>query len=308
MSTTSGPAPGQSRAFRLRRGESVGDGLRRIASGRAASAVERMRQAEAGKRPAEAVHGARKDLKKVRAVLRLARADLGDKLFRAENRRYRDAARLLSASRDAEARLATLIALRDSARTELPVAVTTWQAELEAARDRVGAPSADTIGAALAAVEAGREGIAGWPLDDSGWKTLGVALERSYRAGREGRDRATTGPSAEAIHEWRKRSKDLWYQLRILSSAWPAVLEPTAEQAHALTEMLGDHHDLSLLAADLDGRASVGDADRRRLATAIANRQADLLAEALTLGARLYAERPRPYHRRLRGYWTAWRD
>lgn len=308
MSTISGQAPDRSRAFRLRRGESVGDGLRRIATGRAASALERLRQAEGGESPATAIHGARKDLKKVRAVLRLARAELGGKLFRAENRRYRDAARLLSASRDAEVRLATLAALRESAGGGLLAATTAWQAELAVERDRVAAPPAGATDAALAAIEEGRERIADWPLDGCRWATLGAALERTYRAGRLGHREAIVEPSDEATHEWRKRGKDLWYQLRILTPAWPPVLEPTAEQAHALAELLGDHHDLTLLATDLGRRDAVGAADRERILAAIAHRQSALFADALALGARLYAEKPRAYRRRLRGYWKAWRD
>lgn len=309
MSTAPGPpTPQRSRAFHLRRDESVGDGLRRIAGGRAASALERLRQAEAGEDPAAAIHGARKDLKKLRAVLRLGRGDLGAELFRTENRTYRGAGRLLSTSRDAEVRLATLVALRESTSGELPATAAAWQAGLEADRDRVAVAPADAIAEALKAIEAGRERIATWPLGDSNWKTLGAALEDAYRRGRRGLERTAAASSDEAIHEWRKRGKDLWYQLRILTPAWPPVLEPTAEQAHSLTELLGDHRDLALLGADLRQREWIDSDERERFHAAISRRQDALLAEALELGARLYGETPKAYRRRLRSYWTAWRD
>lgn len=304
------PEP-SSRAFRLRREESVGDGLRRVAAGRAETALERLGGRQ-GESPAEAIHGARKDLKKLRAVLRLSRAALGRDLFRAENRRFRDAARLLSASRDAEVRLATLAALRERCGGELPgAAAAVWAEEMARERDEGAAGGAAPEQArreAIAAIAAGRDEIATWPLDGASWKLLRNGLRRSYRDGRHGWRQAAAGPSPEATHEWRKRAKDLWYQLRIVAPAWPAVLDPTAEQLHQVAEQLGDHHDLALLADDLEQRSWIDATDRHQLTAAISHRQAELVGAAAATGARLYAERPKAFGHRLGVYWKAWRD
>ena len=135
---------------------------------------------------------------------------------------------------------------------------------------------------------------------------LEAGLGRSYRDGRAALKRVRAEDSAENVHEFRKRAKDLWYQLRLLRDAWPGLLGPTAEEAHELTELLGDHHDLAVLAEDLDARAGLV-AGREEFQTLIARRQAQLLGAALELGERLYAEKPKPFLRRLRGYWRAWR-
>jgi len=302
-------APRRSRSFRLEREESVGAGLTRIAAGRADSALEKL--AGAGDEDlAEAIHGARKDLKKLRAVLRLSREALGEDLFHAENRRFRDAARLLSASRDAEVRLGTLAALRRRRRGDLPrAAAAVWEEALEGERDKLaGGRSEVPLAEAIAAIEAGRERIASWPMQGSGWPLLGAGLQRAYRSGRRAWRRAAADPSPESSHEWRKRSKDLWYQLRIVSPAWPPVLEATAEEAHALTERLGDRNDLALLGADLERCGWMGADDRRDLREAIERAQAEELGAALATGARLYAEKPRAFGRRLGAYWAAWRD
>ena len=66
--------------------------------------------------------------------------------------------------------------------------------------------------------------------------------------------RTIADPSAENVHEWRKRAKDIWYQLRIVRRAWPALLGETAGQAHVLADLLGDHHDLAMLREDLAAR------------------------------------------------------
>lgn len=297
---------GPSRSYRLKRREGAADGLRRIAAGRAEKAVEALRGGDGDS--AEAIHGARKDLKKVRAVLRLCRDELGDELFRTENRRFRDAGRLLSRSRDAEVKLETLAALQRRFGADFPGGVHgPWALALEREREEiVGAPGdrAPEVERAIEAIEAGREAIPTWPLRRESWGAIGPGLSRAYREGRRGLKRTTAEPGAASVHEWRKRAKDLTYQLRIVRGAWPELLEDTVEQSRRLTDLLGDHHDLALLAEDFAGR----DFERREeLEGLIERRQTELLGEALELGRRVYAEKPRAFERRIRSYWSAWR-
>lgn len=290
--------------------ESVADGLRRVADGRATRALERLDGAE-GEELAPAIHGARKDLKKLRALLRLVRAELGTELFEAENRRYRDAARLLSGSRDAQVKLETLLALRDEAGAGLPAAeIALWESELEAERDAATAPPdgglSERIGRARETIAAGRAGIAEWPLGDEGWQLVRPGLRRGYRDGRRGMKAVRKRATAERVHDWRKRVKDHWYQLRLVRDAWPEPLEATAGQAHALAELLGDHHDLALLAEDLATRWGVS--GKERIEAAIERRQQQLLDGAMAIATRLYAEKPQAFERRLEAYWHGWRE
>ena len=234
---------GPSRAYRLKTKEGVGDGIRRIVVGRAEKALQWLDAAAEGDGDlAEAIHGARKDLKKIRAVLRLVRAELGDELYGAENERYRDAGRLLSESRDAEVKLQTLSALRGRFDEDLPAdAARRWKESLRRERDEIAGAGAgalpDRIGQASRAIEEGRD--------------------------------------AENVHEWRKRSKDLWYQLRIVREAWPQPLEATGDQAHELADLLGDHHDLAILDEDLASRPEVG--EREAIGKLIERRQHELV-------------------------------
>ena len=102
------------RSYGLTRDEELAAGLTRVAAGRAEKALERLRESSDGELgTAEAVHGARKDMKKLRTVLRLLRGRLGKRRYRRGNARFRDAARALSGARDAEVKLATLEALRN---------------------------------------------------------------------------------------------------------------------------------------------------------------------------------------------------
>lgn len=301
--------PRLTRAYRLKHKEGVADGLRRIALGRADRSLARLTAARAGDDLAAAIHTARKDMKKLRAVLRLVRPALGEELYRAENERYREAAGLLSRSRDAEVKMQTVRALRTRFDSELPAAAAgAWVALLDQERDAAAAVDGEATGRieqAAAAIATGRGEIAGWPLGKGSWKLIGPGLTHCYRRGRRELRRTREEPSAERVHQWRKRVKDHWYQLRILTPVWPELLTEFAGQAHRLAELLGDHHDLAVLAEDLAGRDEID--QREELGALIGRRQEELLREAFAHGDRLYAEKPGAFERRLHAYWKAWR-
>jgi CYTH domain-containing protein/CHAD domain-containing protein len=303
-----GGGKGKAMAYRFKRRERVDDGIRRIAAGRAEDALAELTAARSGDDLAEAIHSARKDMKKLRAVLRLVRKPLDKDFFRAENRRYRDAARLLSQSRDAEVKLETLGALRERFGEELPdVAARAWCAALEAEREEIaGAGGGEAAERIELAIAAGRDEIRDWPLCGDSWKLIAPGLRRSYREGRRGMKLSCRDPCTDNVHQWRKRVKDLWYQLRLVRKAWPQLLDETADRAHELADLLGDHHDLAVLAEDLADR---GDLVRRdELAALIERRQGELLESALDLGARLFAEKPKAFNARVEAYWSAWRE
>ena len=292
-----GDRDGASRAYRLKAKEKPSAGVRRIAYGRIDDALDQL-----GKHhhhPADAVHEARKDLKKLRSLLRMVSPAIGRQVYRRENARFRDLGRELSGARDAEVKLQTLEGLRQ--RSGNLDGLDGYVAALE--KERTGAEvSGSTLARAISELEESRECVADWAL--GGWTPTDDGLVRGYRRGRKALAKARVDPSDARVHEWRKRSKDLWYHLRIVSTAWPEVLESVADQAHKLSELLGDHHDLAVLAEDAAGRpASLMDGAQSRLIAAIRKRQKKLLADALPLGTRLYAERPKAFGDRIDAYW-----
>jgi hypothetical protein len=87
--------------YRLRPDEGASEGIRRVARGQLELASNRL--TDSGRKEiGEAIHEARKSLKRLRAVVRLARDPLGDDTYRHENRTFRDAGRKLSDVRDAQ--------------------------------------------------------------------------------------------------------------------------------------------------------------------------------------------------------------
>lgn len=295
------------RAYRLRVGETADEGVRRIAHGRVDAALDHLRR-EAKVDGASAVHGARKDLKKLRSLLRLVRADLGKQRYRAEHDRYRDVARLLSGPRDAEVKLTTLAALSDGYPDEAPASDELRRA-LEAERERIASAQAadleQRLEQAAEAIAAGAADIDAWELASSDFELFRAGLQRSYDRGRDAFRALDAGASDAAVHEWRKRVKDLWYQLRLLRPVWPAGMKGPIGAAGELAELLGEHHDLAVLIEDVSARAPAGAGDDALIVLA-RRRQRELLEQALPLGGRLYAEKPKRFADRLGAYWEAW--
>src|ERR671929_1828085 len=97
----------ESRAYRLKEGEPLRDEIARVARGRIDNAIDEL-SGKTDSTPVEAVHEARKDMKKLRALLRLTRGELGEQVYSRENACFRDAARELAGQRDADVMLETL--------------------------------------------------------------------------------------------------------------------------------------------------------------------------------------------------------
>ena len=105
----------------------------------------------------------------------------------------------------------------------------------------------------------------------------------------------------EHCHEWRKRAKDHWYDIRLLEGVWTEETKTREKSLKDLETALGDHHNLEVLKGTLAAHpAAYGPREDIDLCLALIERyQKDLLESALTLGARVYEERPAQFRTRL---------
>jgi CHAD domain-containing protein len=293
----------RSRVYRVKPGETLPEGLRRAALGRIEHAIDELR-GKTSETPDEAVHEARKDMKKLRSILRLARSELGDELYRSENETYRDAARELSSVRDAQVMIATLDELREGAKKKLSESeVTALRREFVKRREALEADSGGRADAAKNVIEVLRESrarVREWPLESEGFDAVEPGLRRAYRGGWRAFRAVADDPSIENLHEWRKRVKDLWYHQQLLVFVNPELMEPAADGAHHLSNLLGDDHDLAVLGEAADELAKP--AARPALHKAIDRRRNELQSEAFKLGRRIYKEKPRAFTGRV-GRW-----
>ncbi len=245
-----------------------------------------------------AVHEARKRLKRVRAVLRVVRDEVGERVYARENAAYRGAAQRLAGIRDARVLVNTLNALDGEAFAGPRAALVE--------RDAVAVASArEAATRAIRDLDAARPRVQEWPLRRDGFAMLEGGLVRVYRQGRRRFARTHATPDMEHFHEWRKRVKDLWHVFQLLEASWPPVLNVLADQAHTLSDHLGDEHDLGVLAERVRTDGLGAPEERDRLMDLITARREELRADARLLGLRMYAEEPWDFVDRMAAYWNA---
>lgn len=260
--------------------------------------------------PVEAVHSARKAIKKERALLRLARGSLRADQRRDANKRLRDVARTLSAVRDADVMLQTVEQLAERSSGQLPARTFSSLRDhllASGASVRAGADTAGLAETAVAELTQLRTAIDEWDLRGSDWDAIQAGLRRTYRHGRKAFSQVRAVPSIAHLHDWRKRVKDHWYHLRLLSTVCGPIVGGASQEADHLSELLGEDHDLAVLSEVLDGARPDPTVDVEYLAGLIDRRRNELQSEAGEVGARLFAEKPASFERRLRTYWKAGR-
>jgi CHAD domain. len=289
------------------RDEPVAESIRRIALEQLDKAVRSLAEPEKGRH--KGVHEARKACKKLRAVLRLARGGLGNGTFRRENLFVRDAQRELSAVRDTAAIIEALDALTghfagqldEEAFARLRAVLVERCRAIEAAQ----MDKADMPAQVARRLEEARGRIAGWRIAGKGLDALRPGLLRVYRDGRRLYAGLDAESDAHAWHEWRKQVKYLWYHTRILCPLWPGPLDALSDELERLSDLLGHDHDLVVL-RDIAASADLDESESDALAALVTRRCGELRREAAPIGARLYAERPKLFLRRVQAYWDLW--
>jgi CHAD domain-containing protein len=219
----------------------------------------------------EAVHEARKALKRARAALRLLRPGMAKTLYSEANAALRDAGRHLAPLRDIRS---ARVALKDLGAEALAPQL---EGKEKAARRNLRLAECAAL---LTRAEQAR-------LSAPEPSVLAKGLQRIYRKGRKALARAQKEPTSEALHEWRKQVKYLANSLEILGAPDPKA----GRRAAKLADRLGDDHDLAMLA----GGHLPGQKLRRRIDV----RRRKLQRKAFVLGEELYGPKPKRFVRKL---------
>jgi len=210
--------------------------------------------------------------------------------------------RLVSDLRDAQVRLQTLIQLRDeTAKGPEDSPFPRIEELLSLERESFSAAFAGWQKQAIPQLERVEARLLKWPLEGLTWKQVCGAVCKIYKLGQRGLAKTINDLDPENFHAWRKRVKDLWYQLRILQPLDRVVLTEMAHDAEILGELLGSEHDLAFLWARLE-KESGDEALRDELAQLeklIRKRGKRLRTNALELGRRFYAEPAKAFAKRI---------
>jgi CHAD domain-containing protein len=296
-------------AYRFKETETVADGVRRIAADELTSAADELSRSTPKDRDG-AIHKARKRVKKTRALLRLMQTELGD-FFERDDQRLQKIGLELSDIRDAEAIVETFDQVAKQYEGNLPGrALHSIRTELD--RRKRAKKKAARLGTALPRLAMSLRSMAKevreWSLRRDGFDALEPGLVRTLKRGRKAMKVAQKHPEPDNLHDWRKRTKDHWYHLRLLENIWTEVMEARESSLKRLETWLGDDHTLTVLCKQIsDDREKFGTAgDVDLFLTLASKKQDELRKKALSLGRRIYGEKPNTMTARLSQLWEAW--
>jgi CHAD domain-containing protein len=295
-------------AYRFKAGETVPENVQRVVVEEIDSAMDQL--GKAAQNRDEAIHEARKSVKKIRGVLRLMRPELRQ-VYAEETKRFREIGHQLSDIRDAAARLEIFNCVVEKYKGTLQKnALTGIRHRLEQTKQEAEqSPETDkVVQIALGAFRSAARRVKAWPLKKDGFSAIAPGLRLTYRAGRAALRLVEKDGSAENFHYFRRRAKDHWYHVRLLESLWTEVMQAHEGSIKKLEQWLGDDHNLVVLREMVeDEPEKYGGEEEIRIFVSLADQeQKEMRQEAISMGQRVYEQKPRQFVTDMSKLWDAW--
>lgn len=247
------------------------------------------------------VHGMRRDMKRIRAALRLLRACLGEASYQRSNARVRDAARPLAPVRDAavllrSARHFSLHKSSDPEQGYLNKLIPQLELERRLAKRGLTAAALTRRAAILSDVQ---QCLASRRTPSCDLKALSQGIRKTYKAGRKAWHRACRRSDDARLHEWRKQVKYLTNQLDLIQDAFHIDGRKLHRNAQQLGDLLGKDRDLALFSAKMDsiqlGKKGAPGKDKghKQLIRRLQQARKRLQRKAWRRGKKLFSRSPR---------------
>ncbi|MBX4891543.1 CHAD domain-containing protein [Rhizobium bangladeshense] len=296
-------------AYRIRPDADFTQAFRGVAAEQLESAITFLEERPDGAH--EAIHSFRKNLKRLRSLYRLVAREVPD-FQKQENARLRDAARSLSAIRDAAALIGTAQYLQHSARgkeeSEALGRIVTilegrrdWMAEAERGLEQRLIETSGVLKEAITALD-------GISFDGSHRRNARM-LAKSWRRTARKAKAALAGchgdASADNFHDLRKRTYDYRLYHALLRDIWPGAMKAKRDAAKELVEDLGHIHDLVVLCelVEAEPQLFTRNDDLAHLLDAIIFRQQEDRRQALVKAEAVFADDPDEESERIELLW-----
>jgi CHAD domain-containing protein len=292
-------------SFQLKRGKPVARELSRIVAKEFETAIDELDGRQGADR-AEAVHEARKCVKKTRAVLRLLKQNLGDD-YDVLAGRLRSMAHQLSSLRDVDAGSEMMSALRD----HYPRIVTRSMSRavqrglLARTRATMARVDPDRLLPRVArAIKRSGTRVQRRIRRAAHAGAIRAGIRRGYRRARKAMACVRTHPENPPFHTWRRRVKDHWYHMRLLEGRTGRA-HVRIRRLKQLETWLGDDHNLVMLRATiLEAPARFGDERMTAVVLGcVAKYQTTLRRRALKSGRQLFGSTPSAFRTQVDGWW-----
>ena len=254
------------------------------------------------------VHEFRKNIKKIRAILRLIRDEIGSEKYREMNGLYREVAYELALLRDDTSQVELLESMRDQVdNPKVRKAILKSIRQVRRKRKREFAEfyregrhekvNKDILALKEKVRELTFEGLPEFFILKS--------LKRTHSRARSAMEITASVKNDEMYHYLRKQVKYLMYHMMILSRAWPAYFKAYIIELDRLSDLLGNLHDLNLFNGHiLEEKLIVLDPGERKIVLRhIYSRRKQLQRSVTRLGDKLFSESSEDFSMTIYNIW-----
>ena len=256
----------------------------------------------------ETIHSIRKSIKRIRAMMRMIRFPLGEKIYNQENIFLRDINRTISAIRDSRVNIEVFDTLTErllKPEEKSVDAVNELLAdEYQQLKEQfdVNNKGKEQLRSLL---KDARKRLAIPELDNIRKGSVMRGIRKTYRRGKKSLAIAGHDLNDRNLHELRKQVKHLWYQMQLIRFLWDPYFASLEKSIETVSDGLGEDHDLTELRLKLtasDIRDKVSSEFTDDLLNLIGEKQQIIRENIWPEVKRIYAEAPGTFVRRINSY------
>jgi CHAD domain-containing protein len=295
-----------SKQFEIKKRETFGQGIHRL--------LEQLNEETArlivpGSRVHLSIHESRKNIKKIRAVLRLIRHEIGEEKYREFNAFYSESGQQVAMLRDDTSIIELLenfkMAIKSPALKKViqkSIRLTIKKREKEFAEFHKNKNDIKLNKLLLKKTEELRH----LNIPSNPEIFILQSIGKVHRSTIKRMKLAETEGSKEAYHNWRKQVKYLMFQMMMLKNAWPLFFEAYIAELDKLQKLLGNLHDLDILnSLVVEGTLLALDKKQKEaLLKYIYPHRASLKKQLHLIGRQVFAESSPAFSKRLLGIWN----
>lgn len=259
------------------------------------------------------VHEIRKALKRIRAILRLVRGDIGEELFQSENKTFRDLGRQLSDVRDYHVIISYLADNFEAHELQIPESNFIQLVEhlnLLKENELKRIMESQTLKAIKDRITIAEQDLNSYPLDFLGPHTIRQGVNTVYNQCLDKIAESQIKLDDHPLHELRKKVKYLLNQMTLIQEVWPDFFKTYSTSLKRASDLLGNDHNVAetiTLINDLPNTV-VSEVDKANLTKSFKGEREHNHREIWPLLGKLFAEDADAFVKRITSYWLISRE
>ncbi len=258
-------------------------------------------------------HEIRKALKRIRAILRIVRWDIGEELFQSENMRFRELARQLSDLRDYHVIISFLALVFEAKELQIPesnfISLVEHlnqkkETELKRLNDN---QTLETIKEQMAMAT---EDLKDYPFAFLGPHTIRQGVTNTYNQCLNKITESQRKLDDRPLHELRKRVKYLLNQMTLIQEVWPDFFKHYSTSLKRASDLLGDDHNIAETITLINQLpvSIISSSDKEALSQTFRSEREQIHRELWPLLGKLFTEDAKAFVKRITAYWLISRE